>query len=50
MMKNEILKEEYRRKPENEKELFKHFIKFGKTLEVSSLSPQALFVLYLSSK
>lgn len=49
MMKYEIAKEEYRKTPESEKALFKQFVKIGKTLEVSAISPQALYALYFSN-
>ena len=48
MMKYEISKEKYHTTPATREEQFNQFISFGKTLEVSSLSPQALFVLYLN--
>ncbi|WP_028515088.1 hypothetical protein [Ruminococcus flavefaciens] len=48
MMKYEISKEKYHVTPATKEEQFKQFISFGKTLEVSSLSPQALCVLYLN--
>lgn len=48
MMEYEISKEKYHITPVTREEQFKRFISFGKTLEVSSLSPQALFVLYLN--
>ena len=49
MMIAEIKKDEYHTKPTSEQELTAHFREFGKTLEVSSLSPQTLYFLYISN-
>ncbi|MBP1534400.1 MAG: hypothetical protein IK999_09785 [Ruminococcus sp.] len=46
MMKYEISKEQYHNSPKNEKELFRLFNEFGKTLRISGISPQALYHLY----
>ncbi len=46
MMASEIIKEKYHTTPQSEKELFRHFIDFGKTLKIASISPQTLYFLY----
>lgn len=48
MMLFEISKSQYHTTPKSEKELFTSFIKFGKTLEVAAISPQALYCIYIT--
>lgn len=49
MMITEMRKDEYHTSPESAEAQFKQFRKFGRTLVTSSLSPQALYFLYISS-
>ena len=49
MMNYEISKEQYHKSPKEEKELFKLFNEFGKTLRFSGISPQALYYLYIEN-
>ncbi|BDR67715.1 hypothetical protein K144316041_18250 [Clostridium tetani] len=47
MMHTEISKTRYHSTPQSEQELMQNFIDFGETLKVSSISPQALYFLYI---
>lgn len=49
MMIAEMRKEEYQTAQESAESYFKQFRKFGRTLVISTLSPQALYFLYLSN-
>jgi hypothetical protein len=47
MMLNEISNPKYHSTPQSEEELMCNFIDFGETLKVSSISPHALYFLYI---
>ena len=47
MMAYEISKSQYHTTPQSEKEFLQNFIDFGKTLKTASISPQALYFLYI---
>lgn len=47
MMTYEISKSQYHTTPQSEKEFLQNFIDFGKTLKTASISPQALYFLYI---
>lgn len=48
MLNYEISKSKYRTTPKTKEELFENFIEFGKTLEVAAISPQALYLIYIT--
>ena len=47
-MSHEISKSQYHTTPASEEKLFQHFIDFGNTIQPVSISPQALYCLYLT--
>lgn len=47
MMTYEIAKSRYHTAPKSEEELLQCFIDFGKTLKIASISPQALYLIYI---
>ncbi len=47
MMTYELTRDKYHTTPQSENELIQHCIDFGRTLKTSSISPQALYFLYI---